>query len=614
MHLPIVTSSRCQIADFGFSARFALGTSFGNDGADRSVESSPSVMNNRILGNGAHPSVTLSESPLRVLQSVVGSPYYVAPEVLQARGYDGPKADIWSLGVILYAMLAGNLPFEQELSTCKRFRLFCKWVRDTIPAKVGYRYWEDRSLDYPQWLLPSKFSMETKTLIVAMLHPDPEMRITVAEAMIHPFVYQVVANTAEVPAQVHTPLEDRASTVTTVDSVSDDATNSFRTASSTSTESRPSAVLSLGTVVSSSDDLLRKMESVGGLAFIKSECNDDDDVVGMEEDESDTEQDQFIMEEVCPQGEQPNSAPVPHQRNASNSSLNENFSQMDLQRSEFSRRPDVLSQRPQQRTLVIGSLPPLPPSSMSSRPSNDRIDDLLVCEKSTTNPTTPLSARGGRRSHCVNTLHHDDDAHFDSANPPDFSDLVKRSSRFITGVPAADVLDKVEGLLEFHRVQKTATPVGIIGKVMLHWDTFRLEVWGADVSGPSLCALQLYRIPAASAQTYLHQNSPMRPDSSSSSSSAAPAVHRFPVLEGSPDDEQYVHVEAHAPAQPIPCRRIGPSQANEELQHLYLVEFLRGQLDIFAFKRFYQWVRLGLSELVKRDYSFKLFDQAASPM
>ena len=202
-----------QIADFGFSARFAMGDGEGKNQSEKDnwdssstkelssssfqaskqssfssgLSSNKNNNNNNNNNNNINHNLSTSlpdEALLRVLKSVVGSPFYVAPEVLQARGYDGPKADVWSLGVILYAMLAGNLPFERELSSCKRFRLFCKWVREQTSR--GIRFWNDHTVEYPQWLFPGKFSMLAKGLIVAMLHPDPDRRISVSDAMRHP--------------------------------------------------------------------------------------------------------------------------------------------------------------------------------------------------------------------------------------------------------------------------------------------------------------------------------------------------------------------------------------------------------------------------------------------
>lgn len=96
------------------------------------------------------------------LSTWCGSPPYAAPEVFEGKEYEGPQLDIWSLGVVLYVLVCGSLPFDGE----------------SLPA-LRQRVTEGR------FRIPFFMSEDCENLIRKMLVVDPAKRITVAQIKQH---------------------------------------------------------------------------------------------------------------------------------------------------------------------------------------------------------------------------------------------------------------------------------------------------------------------------------------------------------------------------------------------------------------------------------------------
>ncbi|KAL7132074.1 hypothetical protein ABFS83_12G047000 [Erythranthe nasuta] len=105
--------------------------------------------------------------PGKKFQDIVGSAYYVAPEVLKRKS--GPESDVWSIGVITYILLCGRRPFWDK-------------TEDGIFKEVLRNKPDFRRKPWPG------ISNAAKDFVKKILVKDPRARLTAAQALSHPWV------------------------------------------------------------------------------------------------------------------------------------------------------------------------------------------------------------------------------------------------------------------------------------------------------------------------------------------------------------------------------------------------------------------------------------------
>ncbi|KAJ3323357.1 hypothetical protein HDV06_001877 [Boothiomyces sp. JEL0866] len=100
-----------------------------------------------------------------LLDTFCGSPFYAAPEMILGKKYEGPEVDMWSLGVILFALLCGHLPFDDD-----NMKELYKKI-----ASGSYK-------------IPDYIHSKARHLIDRLITVDPKKRATLPEVLQHPWV------------------------------------------------------------------------------------------------------------------------------------------------------------------------------------------------------------------------------------------------------------------------------------------------------------------------------------------------------------------------------------------------------------------------------------------
>ncbi|OZC08967.1 kinase domain protein [Onchocerca flexuosa] len=124
------------------------------------------------------------------LRTSCGSPNYAAPEVISGKLYAGPEVDVWSCGVILYALLCGTLPFDDEHVPS----LFRKIKAGIFP-------------------IPDHLEKQVVNLLLHMLQVDPMKRATIKDVIQHDWFQK------DLPAYLFPPINDSEASIVDIEAV-----------------------------------------------------------------------------------------------------------------------------------------------------------------------------------------------------------------------------------------------------------------------------------------------------------------------------------------------------------------------------------------------------------
>lgn len=117
---------------------------------------------------------------------MLGTQGYIAPEIIQDKGYKGEPVDMFTIGVILFTIISQHPPFKNATANDKHYRLLVN--KPDLYWKYQCRIKQEGE-DF--------YSEEVKDLITKLLKFKPENRVTMEEALEHPWLQGPVPSEQE---------------------------------------------------------------------------------------------------------------------------------------------------------------------------------------------------------------------------------------------------------------------------------------------------------------------------------------------------------------------------------------------------------------------------------